>query len=67
MDAMSGFQSGNFAALVNAFAFGEYQTVADLGGADEATMLHDRSASSQRHVYDLRSTTSEAPSSVRKN
>lgn len=34
MDAMSGFQSGNFAALVNAFGFGEYQTVADLGGAD---------------------------------
>jgi hypothetical protein len=34
MDAMSGFQGGNFAALVNAFNFGEYQTVADLGGAD---------------------------------
>ena len=34
MDAMSGFQGGTFAALVKAFAFGDYQTVADLGGAD---------------------------------
>ena len=34
MDAMSGFQGGNFAALVNAFDFGEYETIADLGGAD---------------------------------
>jgi O-methyltransferase/methyltransferase family protein len=32
--AMSGFQSGNFAALVKAFDFSKYRTVADLGGAD---------------------------------
>ena len=32
--AMSGFQGGNFAALVKAFDFSKYRTVADLGGAD---------------------------------
>ena len=34
MAAMSGFQRGNFAALVKAFDFSKYRTVADLGGAD---------------------------------
>lgn len=34
MAAMSGFQGGNFAALVKAFDFSKYRTVADLGGAD---------------------------------
>jgi hypothetical protein len=34
MDAMSGFQAGNFMALVNAFDFSKYKTIADLGGAD---------------------------------
>src|SRR5713101_4321468 len=32
--AMTGFQGGNFAALVKAFDFSKYRTVADLGGAD---------------------------------
>src|SRR5262249_33285104 len=32
--AMSGFQGGNFMALVSAFDFSKYRTVADLGGAD---------------------------------
>src|SRR5262249_21174957 len=31
--ATSAFQAGNFAALVNAFDFSKYRTVADLGGA----------------------------------
>jgi hypothetical protein len=34
MDAMSGFQVGNFTALVRTFDFSKYRTVADLGGAD---------------------------------
>jgi hypothetical protein len=34
MDAMSGFQAGNFMALVNSFDFSKYKTIADLGGAD---------------------------------
>ncbi|HEY7444758.1 MAG TPA: methyltransferase [Vicinamibacterales bacterium] len=34
MDAMSGFQGGNFSVLVKAFDFSKYKTVADLGGAD---------------------------------
>ena len=34
MDAMSDFQAGNFMALVNAFDFSKYKTIADLGGAD---------------------------------
>jgi hypothetical protein len=34
MDAMSGFQAGNFMALVNTFDFSKYKTIADLGGAD---------------------------------
>jgi len=34
MDAMSGFQAGNFMALVKAFDFSKYRTIADLGGAD---------------------------------
>lgn len=34
MDAMSGFQAGNFAALVAAFDFSKHRTVVDLGGAD---------------------------------
>jgi hypothetical protein len=34
MNAMSGFQSGNFMVLVKAFDFSKYKTVADLGGAD---------------------------------
>jgi len=34
VDAMAGFQGGNFAALVRSFDFSKYKTVADLGGAD---------------------------------
>jgi hypothetical protein len=34
MDAMSGFQAGNFMVLVSAFDFSKYKTLADLGGAD---------------------------------
>jgi O-methyltransferase/methyltransferase family protein len=34
MDAMSGFQSGNFMALVKAFDFSRFKTIVDLGGAD---------------------------------
>jgi SAM-dependent methyltransferase len=34
MDAMSGFQAGNFMVLVRAFDFSKYRTIADLGGAD---------------------------------
>lgn len=34
MDAMSGFQAGNFSVLVRTFDFSKYKTVADLGGAD---------------------------------
>jgi 2-polyprenyl-3-methyl-5-hydroxy-6-metoxy-1,4-benzoquinol methylase len=34
MDAMSGFQAGNFMSLVNTFDFSKYKTIADLGGAD---------------------------------
>jgi O-methyltransferase domain/Dimerisation domain len=34
MDAMSGFQGGNFMVLVKAFDFSKYRTVVDLGGAD---------------------------------
>lgn len=34
VDAMSGFQAGNFMVLVNAFDFSKYKTLADLGGAD---------------------------------
>lgn len=34
VDAMAGFQGGNFAALVRSFDFSRFKTVADLGGAD---------------------------------
>jgi len=34
VDAMAGFQGGNFAALVRSFDFSKFRTVADLGGAD---------------------------------
>ena len=34
MDAMSGFQAGNFMALVKSFDFSRYKTIADIGGAD---------------------------------
>jgi 2-polyprenyl-3-methyl-5-hydroxy-6-metoxy-1,4-benzoquinol methylase len=34
MDAMSGFQAGNFVTLVKAFDFSKYKTIADIGGAD---------------------------------
>ncbi len=34
MNAMSGIQMGNFAALVNQFDFDNYKTMLDLGGAD---------------------------------
>jgi len=34
MDAMAGFQVGNFAVLVRTFDFSKYETLADLGGAD---------------------------------
>ena len=34
MDAMSGFQAGNFMALVRKFDFSKYKTIADIGGAD---------------------------------
>ncbi|MEP6595171.1 MAG: methyltransferase, partial [Ginsengibacter sp.] len=34
MDAMSGIQIGNFMTLVNKFNFGNYKTMADIGGAD---------------------------------
>jgi O-methyltransferase domain/Dimerisation domain len=34
IDAMSGFQTGNFAALVEKFDFGKYRTMLDVGGAD---------------------------------
>jgi DNA-binding PadR family transcriptional regulator len=34
IDAMSGFQAGNFAALVEKFDFSRYATMLDVGGAD---------------------------------
>lgn len=34
IDAMAGFQAGNFAALVEAFDFGRFRTMLDVGGAD---------------------------------
>lgn len=34
MDGMSGIQTGNFNALINKFDFNNYDTMADIGGAD---------------------------------
>jgi len=34
VEAMSGFQAGNFMALVKAFDFSRFKTIVDLGGAD---------------------------------
>lgn len=34
MDGMSGIQTGNFNALINKFDFNNYDTMADVGGAD---------------------------------
>jgi len=41
--AMSGFQGGNFTALISAFDFSKYRTVADLGGADGFCAARSRS------------------------
>jgi hypothetical protein len=60
MDAMSGFQAGNFMALVKSFDFSRYKTIADIGGADAFLSCTIRAAPSGRHVHDLRPSGREA-------
>lgn len=40
MDAMSGIQTGNFMALSKKFNFDDYNSVADIGGADAWLSIH---------------------------
>jgi hypothetical protein len=56
IDAMAGFQTGNFAALVEKFDFGKYQTMLDIGGADGSLSVQV----CQRYK-NIRCTTSDLP------